>query len=139
VIGGIALGIAVRHAIRGHFSCNMPFNVVWGLIFGGAPLFIGYGDFATHGAMLFFLIEVAIFVGAIVITAIIPGWFVESFNVPTIMPIAVGGLFLLIGIGIGIALAVENEPLYAIIFFGAFSGAGGLVFISGLHTLLTQK
>lgn len=139
IIGGIAIGSAVRNLVRGKLTCRTPFMVVWGLIFGGAPLIIGFTQLASHGALLFSLAEIGIFLATIVITALVPDWYLEALNVPTVTSIGFGGLFLVVGIGLGVFLAMQNEPLMAIIFFGAFAGAGGLVFINALHTLLSEK
>jgi hypothetical protein len=70
------------------------------------------------------------------ITAAIPDWYLESLNIPTMVPIAFGGLFLLVGIVAGIAAARDGDPLTAIILFAVFVGSGGYVFVSGMNTLL---
>ncbi len=139
IIGGVAVGGAVRHVIRGRIACNTPFIVMWGLIFGLAPLFIGFGWFSSHGALAFIAVELVIFFGALAVVAFTPDWFVEAFDIPTLSGIAFGGLFLVIGIAVGVLLATNSEPFMAIIFFGAFTGAGGLVLINGLHKLMTDK
>ncbi len=134
VIGGIAMGFALR-GLRGGFSGNTVFLLVWGGMFGCLPLAIGWNALGAAGRPEFFALELGIFIAAILITALMPDSLLESLKSPQVAPVAFGGLFVLIGIGVG-AIMIQTDLLPALLFGGCFAGAGGLVFISGLAKVL---
>jgi hypothetical protein len=131
IIGSAAMGATVRGWMRRGFSCNSLFMIVWGAMFGIAPLAIGYNLFVQHGAPYMFGIEIGVLIGAFLFVALVPDWFKESFDAQTIAPIAFGGVFLLVGIGAG-AAAFSEAPLMAVLMGGLFAAVGGLVFVWGL-------
>ncbi len=131
VIGGAAIGATVRGWLRGHFACNSSFMIVWGAIFGGVPLSLGYSLLVPRGGILFFGIELAVLIGSIFVIALVPDWFVQSFDGRAIAPVAFGGLFLLCGLAVA-AASFTSSPVTAIVVGGLFVGVGGFVFIWGL-------
>lgn len=138
LIGGIALGSVLRGWLRGKFACNNLFMLVWGTLFGGVPLVIGAVQFVAQGAIYLLLIEVAVFGGAILATALIPDWFLESFPAAKLAPIAGGGIFLLVGIGMSFSL-FRTEPFSALVTLVTFGGMGGAMFIFGLVRLYKEN
>jgi hypothetical protein len=136
LVGGIAVGSMLRR-LRNGFTCHSLFLLVWGALFGGMPLFIGVGMFVLHGMPYLVGVEVLVFVGAIVAAALIPSWFLESFNSAETVSIAIGGLFMLTGIVVGV-LRFKSDAGFALVFGGLFGGIGGLAFISGLTSLFKR-
>ncbi len=134
LIGGAVLGGTIRQWLHGRFGCNSLFLIVWGSLFGLIPLLLGFTTFAAHGDFLFVGLEIAAIVGAVLVVALTPDWFVQSFDSTHIAPVAMGGLFFLIGIGIFIAL-IGTEPIVALIFLGAFGGGGIIALVSGLRAV----
>ena len=135
LIGGSVLGSAVRQWLHGQFACNSLFLALWGALFGLVPLLLGLTEFAARGDLVIPAIEVGAFVGAMLIVALMPDWFLQSFDRERIGPVAFGGLFFLIGVGI-LILLVGQEPVIALVFFAAFGGSGLLVMASGLRAML---
>jgi len=64
LIGGAALGYALRGVLRGNFSCNSFFFFLWGGLFGGIPLAFGIQEF-QKGAPYFLAIQCVVFAIAI--------------------------------------------------------------------------
>lgn len=135
LVGGAVLGGTVRQWLHGKFACNSLFMIVWGSLFGLMPLYLGYTFFAPHGDFVYIGIEVGAFLGAILIVALTPDWFLQSFDAQRIMPVAIGGLFLMIGIVIFVVL-IGAEPFVALLFLGAFGGGGLLALVTGLRGVL---
>ncbi len=135
MIGSAAMGATVRGWLRNGFSCSSAFMIVWGALFGIAPLAIGYNLFVQHGAAYLFGIQIGVMVGTFLLVVLVPDWFKESFDAQTIAPIAFGGIFLLVGIGAG-AAAFSEAPLMAVLIGGLFAAIGGLVFVWGLVRVL---
>lgn len=135
LIGGLALGGTIRSWVRHRFSCRDLFLIFWGAMFGGLPLIMGIPLFLSHGAPLLAAVEVAILVGTIVVAVLVPDWFLEAYSGSKLIPLAMGGLFFLIGIAIGFAMFKE-QPLTAFLFFFAFAGAGGLLLVTSMHAIL---
>jgi len=134
LIGGIAIGSALR-GLRNGFSVSTIFFLVWGGLFGCLPLVIGWNAFSQTGGLGFFALELGVLIAAILISALMPSSILESLNSPQVAPIAIGGLFLLIGIGAG-ALIAQTDLLPGLAFGGCFAGAGTMVLVSGLAKLL---
>ncbi|HEX7587676.1 MAG TPA: hypothetical protein VF478_05115 [Anaerolineae bacterium] len=134
ILGGIALGYAVR-GLRNGFDGRKIFFLVWGAGFGCIPLAVGAGIFSDAHAIYLFGIEILVLASAIVVTALIPDEILDTFRSPELVPIEMGGLFILIGIVVGGAM-LKTDPLFTILFGGSFAGAGALLFIRGLRALL---
>ena len=137
LIGGVALGIPLRQWLRGRFSCNSIFFVVWGAMFGVLPLVIGFNVFVPHGATDEFNLELALLLVPILIVVLLPDRFLASFDARAILPVAIGGVFLLVGLGVGAAL-YSSSPLTALIIGGVFGGLGGMVLIAGVVSALRR-
>lgn len=131
VIGGAAVGSTVRGWLRGRVACSSMYMVVWGGFFGGVPLVLGYNLLVPQGGILYFGIELAVLFGTIALVALLPDWFVQSFDGRAIAPVALGGIFLLTGLAVGMSTFAES-PLTALGIGGLFAGVGGLVFISAV-------
>ncbi len=138
LIGGAVLGGTVRQWLRGRFACNSLFSALWGGLFGLLPLVIGVTTFGAHGDFLYIGIEIGAFIGVILLAALTPDWFLQSFDLPRIAPVAAGGLFSMIGLGIFVAL-LGTDPLVALVFLGAFGGGGVIAIVSGLRAMLKSK
>jgi hypothetical protein len=134
IIGGIAIGSTVRNLRKGLGGRGI-FFLIWGAGFGCMPLVVGAGMFAQAHAIYLFAVEVLVLVGAIGVTAFFPDWMLETFKSAEVMNIWMGGLFFFVGVGAGAAM-LKTEPLFALLFGGAFAGAGALVFYRGLRALL---
>ena len=134
VLGGIAIGSTVR-SLRKGLDGRGIFFLIWGAGFGCMPLAIGAGIFSQAHAMYLFVIEVLVLAGAIGVMAFIPDWMLEMFTSPEMMPIEMGGLFILIGVIVGGAM-LKTNPLFTLLFGGSFAGAGALLFVRGLRALL---
>ncbi len=131
VIGGVAVGSTVRGWLRGHLACTSFFMVVWGAMFGGVPLALGYDLLVPQGGIVFFGIELAVLIGTILLVVLIPDWFVQSFDGRAIAPVAFGAVFLLTGFGVG-AATFTSSPITAIVVGGLFAGFGGSILIWGM-------
>ncbi len=129
--GGIAIGATFRQWLHGGFSLRQPFLLFWGALFGGIPFLIGLGLFSAQGTLYLIAAELGIFLLAIGVTALIPGWFIESFDMNQAMPILIGGLFLLVGFGVGIS-TWRTETGTALIMMCLFGGVGALVCVLGI-------
>lgn len=134
ILGGGALGLTFR-GLRKGFDFSKIFFLVWGTGFGCMPLAIGAQTFSEGNVMYLFVLEVLILVGAVLVTALIPDWMLDTFKSQDVMAVGMGGLFFFIGIVVGGAL-LKSDPLMALLFGGAFAGSGGLLLYSRLRTLL---
>lgn len=135
VIGGAALGGVVRTWRKGGPSVNSLFFVIWGGLFAGIPLLMGLALFATHGMVYLFGIQLGLFIGAILLVALVPDSFLDAFDVAKIAPVAFGGLFLLIGVGVAVA-TITSEPLIALVVLVSFGGIGGALFVQSVRDAL---
>ena len=134
IIGGIAIGSALRR-LKSGFSVAPLFFLVWGGMFGCMPLAIGANELSRSGGPAFFLIELAVLAAAILATALMPDIMLETLKSPQVAPIALGGIFLLVGLGAG-ALIIQTDLLPGILFGGCFAGAGAISLASGVAKLL---
>ena len=134
VLGGGALGLTLR-GLRKGIEFNKIFFLVWGTGFGCMPLAIGAQNFAQANVMYLFVVEVLILAGAIVLTAFIPDWILDTFKSPDVVTIGMGGLFFFIGVVVGGAM-LKTDPVFTLLFGGSFAGAGALLLYRGLRTLL---
>jgi len=134
VLGGGALGLTLR-GLRKGIEFNKIFFLVGGTGFGCMPLAIGAQSFAQANVMYLFVVEVLILAGAIVLTAFIPDWILDTFKSPDVVTIGMGGLFFFIGVVVGGAM-LKTDPVFTLLFGGSFAGAGALLLYRGLRTLL---
>ncbi len=133
--GGIAIGSTIRQWLHGGFSLQQPFLLIWGAMFGGIPLCVGAGIFLSQGMPFLIAVQLGVLVATISVTALIPGWFLESFDLAVAMPVLIGGLFLVVGFGIGVSLW-RTDTGGALLMLGVFGGVGALVFVLGLLKVL---
>ncbi len=134
IIGGIAVGSTLR-GLRHGFPSGRLFFLIWGTLFGCMPLAIGFETFANADVVYLFALEMIVLAGAILGAALMPDWMLDAFSSAELLPLAIGGLFLLIGIIVG-GVLLKTEPIVALAFGGIFGGVGALVFFSGLRSLL---
>jgi hypothetical protein len=136
LIGGAAVGYALRGVLRGKISCNSFFFFLWGALFGGIPLLFGIQE-SQKGAPYFFLVQSVVFATAILVVAFIPDEFLEILSSPNITSLAVGGLFLMIGIAMLVTDIFELKSLQEkLLGGGIFVLVGGAVLLRGLWLLL---
>jgi hypothetical protein len=137
IIGGAAIGFTLR-GLRDGFSMRVPFMLVWGAGFGGLPLVMGLAMFAQMEMPYLVLVQIFVFLGAILITALTPDWYFDAFKSKEIGMIGFGGIFLLVGIAVAV-VSFREEPLVALIFGGIFGGTGAFVFWSGIQSLFKSR
>jgi hypothetical protein len=114
LLGGIAVGSWLR-GLRHGFDSSKIFFLVWGAGFGCIPLAVGAQFFAQANTMYLFVIEILVLAGAIVVTALIPDWILDTFKSPDVTPIWWGGLFFFIGVVVGGAM-LKTDPLFTLLF-----------------------
>ncbi|MBI5653043.1 MAG: hypothetical protein HZC40_21735 [Chloroflexi bacterium] len=136
IIGGAAIGFTLR-GLRDGFSIRVPFMLIWGAGFGGLPLIMGFVMFAQMEMPYLVLAQIFIFIGAILVTALTPDWYLDVFKSKEVGAIGFGGIFLLVGIAVAV-VSFREEPLVALVFGGIFGGVGAFVFWSGIKTLLNK-
>jgi hypothetical protein len=136
--GGAALGYALRSMIKEGFALSSiaryGFFVLWGSMFGGLPLLFGL----LMGPPWFLLLELAIFVGAIVLVAVAYEWLRELYSQPGMFVASFGFVFLLIGAALTTTLLSEGATegvLPGLIFVFV----GGLITASGVWLLLRVR
>ncbi len=129
IIGGAVAGSSLRRGIHHGWSCNLLTSIFWGIVFGELPLFIGFTELARWGVLYLGAVELLVFVGAFLAAALMPEWIPEMFNVPLIVPILFGGVFMVIGVILFMAIVGDSLP-YALFAFAAFGGSGAVVFVT---------
>ena len=136
LIGGAALGYALRGVLRGNFSCNSFFFFLWGGLFGGIPLAFGIQEF-QKGAPYVLAIQFVVFAIAILVVAFISDELLETFRSPNIFSIAVGGVFLLLGIAFLFTNIFDLKNWQdKLLGGGIFISTGGAVFLIGLWRII---
>jgi hypothetical protein len=136
LIGGIAIGTALRGVVRGKLSCNNFFFFVWGALFGGMPILYGIAEF-QKGTSFVLPIQVAAFALPIIIVAFVSDEFFETLHSPNILSIVVGGTFLMIGCAIIATNIFEIKAIQEkLVAGGIFALSGGAVFLIGLVRIL---
>jgi hypothetical protein len=136
LIGGAAIGSALRGALRGKFSCNSIFFVIWGGLFGGLPLVFGFQEM-QKGTSNFLAIQSVVFAGSILVVALIPEDLMATLRSPDIVSVAIGGAFLSLGVIMLFTnlFPVKNLP-EKLLGGGIFGLIGGAVFLIGLWRIL---
>lgn len=129
LIGGIVAGSSLRRGIHQGWSCNLIGAIVWGIAFGGFPLFIGVAGFIKMGVPVFVAVEFLVFIGGFMAATLMPDWIPELFNVSALLPILFGGVFMVIGVILFMAIAGDSLP-YALFALAAFGGSGAVVFVT---------
>ncbi len=137
IIGGAIIGSALRGLRRG-FEVNSILKLFWGGLFGFMPLVIGSDEFARTGMLFLFVAQIVVLAGAISVAAFLPTDYFEELKSKNVVMIAVGGLFLLIGLVLG-AIMLRSGKMAGILFGLVFGGAGGLVLVFGLKGLFGEK
>ena len=136
LIGGAAIGSVLRGALRGKFACNSFFFLIWGGLFGGMPLVFGIQEF-QKGASYFLMIQFAVLATAILVVAFIPEDLLAALRSPNIFSIAIGGVFLTLGVAMLFTNIFELKGLpEKLLGGGIFILMGGAVFLIGLWRLI---
>jgi hypothetical protein len=135
VAGGAAIGAALRRAFQGGFSLSKllssAFLFVWGTIFGGVPLVFGL----AMGQAWFILLELVVFLGAIVVIAIGYDWLRNLYSHPGMFIASFGLVFFVIGVAVAVSLLASGDAS-GILFGLIFGGVGGGILIAGILMLL---
>jgi hypothetical protein len=136
LIGGAAIGSVVRGVLRAKFSCNSIFFLIWGGLFGGMPLWVGIQEY-QKGTAYFLLVQFTVFAAAILVVAFISDGLMATLRSPNIFTIALGGVFLMLGVAM---LFTNWFPLKTLqdklLGGGIFIVSGGAVFLIGLWRIL---
>jgi hypothetical protein len=136
--GGAALGFALRSMFKEGFKpasiTRNGFFLIWGSMFGGLPLVFGL----AMGSGRFFLLEVAIFLGAIVLVAVAYDWLRELYSQPGMFVASFGFVFFLIGAALTTTFLSEGEPGGLPVGL-VFCAVGGLVTLAGVWMLLRVR
>ncbi len=128
-LGGVVAGKNLRQGIRRGWSFIVLLSLFRGLAFAAISFFIGVVAFIIMGVPYLVLIEILVFVGAILVAALIPDWILETFNFQPLVPILFGGVFMVVGVVVFLALAGDSI-LPAFLFLAAFGGFGGYLFVT---------
>lgn len=134
IIGGIAVGVGLRRLYHG-LSLQPLFFLVWGGFFGGMPLLIGASELAEKGMLIFFVAEIAILLGTILVAALIPDWIIDGFKSTSIYLMLFGGAFLIVGLLAGLS-TLREQLLAGLILLFLFGGTGVAILAIGLRQLL---
>lgn len=137
IIGGIFMGRALR-SLRGGISVNGILQFFWGGLIGFMPLVFGADEYTRMGMPTLLLGQIGVWVGAIGVAAVLPTGFLEELRSKNVSMIAIGGLFLLIGLGVG-AVVLRNGDRVGWIIILLAGVAGGTVLMLGLRGLWREK
>lgn len=129
LIGGIVAGKSLRRGIVQGWSCAVLFTIVWGIGFGGIPLFIGVPEFMRMGVPYLAAVELFFFVGTFLAAALTPDWILDMYNTSVLVPVVLGGVIMVIGVILFVAIAGDSLP-FAIFALAAFGGSGAVVFVT---------
>lgn len=136
LIGGAAIGSVLRGVLRAQFSCNSIFLLIWGGLFGGMPLVFGVQELQKETSY-FLAIQSGVFITSILIVALIPEELMATLRSPNIASVAIGGIFLTLGV---VMLFTNLFPLKSLpeklLGGGIFALTGGVVFLIGLWRIL---
>lgn len=136
--GGVALGIALRRMIQGHFKLSSlagsGFLLLWGSMFGGLPLVFGL----TAGSAWFFLLQLALFLGTIVAVALGYEWLRDLYSHPGMFVASFGLVFLGIGFALTATLLGEGDADGMVVGL-VFGGIGGVLTLLGIWMLLRSR
>jgi hypothetical protein len=136
--GGAALGVALRNIVKERVKLSSitrnGFLLMWGSMFGGLPLVFGL----SMGTAWFFLLELAIFLGAIVVVAVAYEWLRELYSQPGMFVASFGFVFFLIGAALT-SMSLSGGDAEAIPVGLIFGGVGGLITLGGVLMLLRVR
>ena len=138
LLGGIAVGSGLRSWL-GNRSGGEFGLVIWGLGFGGIPLFMGLVFAGASGYPLLMLVGPGIYLGAILFGMFLLPWLNESIGGGLLLLLAMGVLFMGVGSVAGLFMVRSGEVVGGIIFGLIFFGVGALLSGSGIWSLLTDK
>lgn len=138
LIGGVAIGSVMRGILRRQVACHSLFLLVWGAGFGGLPLIFGVQ--LLDRWPWFLALQLFIFAAAILVTALVPDLYLESFKSPLVTYIGIGGVMLLIGIGAGVSVLLDaTDWLVKLVVGGIFALVGAGLFLNGLKLLMRDE
>ena len=111
IAGGAAIGAALRRAFQGGFSVGKllsnAFLLLWGSIFGGVPLVFGLAT----GQAWFVLLQIAVFLGAIIVIAIGYEWLRNLYSHPGMFLASFGLVFFVIGVAVAVSLLASRNSV----------------------------
>jgi len=133
--GGAAVGVALRRMVHGGFSfsgcTSNAFLVVWGVMFGGIPLFIGSALESTWVLAL----QIVAFLGTIVLVAVFYQWLRDLYRQPGMFVSSFGFVFFVVGAAVTSFILTSGDPEGFWIGL-IFAGVGGLLTLAGVLLLL---
>ena len=138
VVGGLAAGSGLRTVFFERTPNGMGL-VVWGLGFGGIPALIGIAIALDAGIPILSLSGPVVFLGALLSGLFILPGLVREYGVSTLVSIAIGTLFMVIGFGVGVGLIRQREVLTGLLFGGIFGLVGALICSLGVWALISDK
>jgi hypothetical protein len=131
VTGGAVVGVAMKRVFSDGFKLSNiganGFLLLWGLIFGGAPLVFGL----SVGLGWFVALQVSAFLGAIGFVVLRYEWLRELYSQSGMVVATFGLAFLAIGIAAGLSLSSADEPI-GLLVGSILGGVGAIVFIAGI-------
>lgn len=138
VMGGAAVGIAVRRMIQNGFKLtNLTGNgflLLWGSMFGGIPLIFGL----AMGPGWFFPLQIGVFLGTASLVAWQFEWLRDLYSQPAMWLASFGFVFFVIGAGIAVSLLAEGDTS-GLIFGLAFGGPGAILTAIGVWMMLQGR
>jgi hypothetical protein len=137
ILGGAAIGIAVRRVIENGFKLkNLTGNgflLLWGGMFGGIPLLFGL----AMGPGWFLPLQLIVFLGTVILVAWQFEWLRNVYSLPEMWLASFGFVFLAIGAGIAASLLSEGDTS-GLLFGLIFGGVGGLLMLIGIVSMLRR-
>ncbi len=135
--GGAALGTVLRQLRTGQFGSQSYFFIIWGSGFGGIPLLIGAASLLPSMPLLFAL-ELAVFVGTIVLVAFLPAGLLELFSWSSLGVVVFGALFFIVG-AIIFAATWRESPFNALLPGALFMLIGVFALAVGVRQALKER
>lgn len=133
LLGGGALGVALRNIVRDRQGCrDQAFLLIWGATFGGLPLLAGVSS------IWLLTLQVAELTAGVLLTFFFWDQIRDLFGKPEIAMITVGGVFFAVGCTAFGLLLGERQVVSALALGGSFGGLGGPVCYLGLRRLFRK-
>ena len=138
VVGGGTLGGVVRQGLAQGFSAGLIPAAINGLLFGVLPLCMSIAIFASNGTPYLIVVELAILVGAISVTAFVPQEYLASLTGGPASSVAFGGVFFFLGLLI-LVLQLSSPSPVALVVGGIFMLTGGAMVVSALVSTIKKN
>ncbi|MGD2207625.1 MAG: hypothetical protein PVH17_12700 [Anaerolineae bacterium] len=135
--GGAAVGVALRRIVDGGSGFQRllrgGFLLLWGVVFGGLPLMFGL----TVKPGWFVLLQLAVFLGTIVLVAVRYEWLRALYSQPAMFVASFGFAFFVVGLAVATSLFSGGDPTGLLVGL-IFAGVGGILTLVGVWMLLRE-